>query len=50
MTLVTLESYLLVGAALFVLGMVGFLTRRNMNDRESNRFENAGDPTHQVEN
>ena len=27
---VNLESYLLVGAALFVLGMVGFLTRRNM--------------------
>src|SRR5438876_3144413 len=26
----TLESYLLVGAVLFVLGMVGFLTRRNM--------------------
>lgn len=26
----TLESYLLVGAALFALGMVGFLTRRNM--------------------
>ena len=27
---VSLESYLVVGAALFVLGMVGFLTRRNM--------------------
>ena len=26
----TLESYLIVGAVLFVLGMVGFLTRRNM--------------------
>ena len=26
----TLESYLLVGAVLFALGMVGFLTRRNM--------------------
>lgn len=25
-----LESYLLVGAVLFVLGMVGFLTRRNL--------------------
>ncbi len=30
MTPGTLESYLLVGAALFVLGLVGFLTRRNM--------------------
>lgn len=30
MSPVNLESYLLVGAALFVLGMVGFLTRRNM--------------------
>ena len=30
MSPVDLESYLLVGAALFVLGMVGFLTRRNM--------------------
>ena len=26
----TLENYLLVGAVLFALGMVGFLTRRNM--------------------
>jgi NADH-quinone oxidoreductase subunit K len=26
----TLESYLIVGAVLFALGMVGFLTRRNM--------------------
>ncbi|MBI2807640.1 MAG: NADH-quinone oxidoreductase subunit NuoK [Planctomycetes bacterium] len=26
----TLQNYLLVGAALFALGMVGFLTRRNM--------------------
>lgn len=26
----TLESYLLVGALLFVLGMVGFVSRRNM--------------------
>ena len=25
-----LESYLIVGAVLFVLGMVGFLTRRNL--------------------
>ena len=24
------ESYLIVGAVLFVLGMVGFLTRRNL--------------------
>lgn len=30
MSPVSLESYLLVGAALFVLGAVGFLTRRNM--------------------
>lgn len=30
MTPVTLENYLLLGAALFVLGMVGFLTRRNL--------------------
>ncbi len=30
MTPGTLESYLLVGAAMFVLGLVGFLTRRNM--------------------
>ncbi len=30
MTPGTLESYLLVGAALFALGLVGFLTRRNM--------------------
>ena len=27
---VTLENYLVVGAILFVLGMVGFLARRNM--------------------
>ena len=26
----TLQAYLLVGAALFVMGMVGFMTRRNM--------------------
>ena len=30
MTPVTLENYLIVGAILFVLGMIGFLTRRNM--------------------
>lgn len=30
MTPVSLESYLLVGASLFTLGMVGFLTRRNL--------------------
>jgi NADH-quinone oxidoreductase subunit K len=30
MTPVTLESYLSVGAALFGLGMIGFLARRNM--------------------
>ena len=30
MSPVNLESYLTVGAALFVLGTVGFLTRRNM--------------------
>ncbi len=30
MTPVTLESYLIVGAVLFGLGMIGFLTRRNM--------------------
>jgi NADH-quinone oxidoreductase subunit K len=30
MTPVTLENYLAVGAILFVLGMVGFLARRNM--------------------
>lgn len=30
MTAVGLENYLLVGAALFVLGVVGFLTRRNL--------------------
>jgi len=30
MTPVSLESYLLVGAALFTLGLVGFLTRRNL--------------------
>ena len=30
MTPVPLENYLLLGAALLVLGMVGFLTRRNL--------------------
>ena len=30
MTPATLEGYLIVGAVLFALGMVGFLTRRNM--------------------
>jgi NADH-quinone oxidoreductase subunit K len=30
MTPATLENYLVVGAILFVLGMIGFLTRRNM--------------------
>jgi NADH-quinone oxidoreductase subunit K len=30
MTPATLESYLVVGAILFALGIVGFLTRRNM--------------------
>ena len=30
MTPVTLHSYLVVGATLFVLGMIGFLARRNM--------------------
>ena len=30
MSPVNLESYLIVGAALFVLGMVGFLSRRNL--------------------
>lgn len=30
MTPVSMESYLLLGAALFTLGMVGFLTRRNL--------------------
>ena len=30
MTPVSLENYLIVGAILFVLGMVGFLSRRNM--------------------
>ena len=30
MTPVTLENYLTVGAILFVLGMIGFLCRRNM--------------------
>jgi NADH-quinone oxidoreductase subunit K len=30
MTPVSLESYLLVGAALFALGLVGFLMRRNL--------------------
>lgn len=30
MTPVSLENYLLLGAALFVLGLVGFLTRRNL--------------------
>jgi NADH-quinone oxidoreductase subunit K len=30
MTPITLESYLIVGAVLFGLGMIGFLARRNM--------------------
>src|SRR5215468_1037168 len=30
MTPINLEDYLLVGAILFVLGLVGFLARRNM--------------------
>ena len=30
MTAVPLHSYLVVGAVLFVLGMIGFLTRRNL--------------------
>jgi NADH-quinone oxidoreductase subunit K len=30
MTAVSLENYLIVGAILFVLGMIGFLSRRNM--------------------
>ena len=30
MSPVTLESYLVVGAALFALGIIGFLARRNM--------------------
>jgi NADH-quinone oxidoreductase subunit K len=30
MTPLTLENYLIVGAILFALGMVGFLTRRNL--------------------
>ena len=30
MSAVTLESYLIVGAVLFALGMIGFLTRRNL--------------------
>ena len=30
MTPVTLENYLVVGAILFVLGIIGFLSRRNM--------------------
>src|SRR5208283_1888348 len=30
MSPVSLESYLTVGAILFVLGMIGFLSRRNM--------------------
>jgi NADH-quinone oxidoreductase subunit K len=30
MTPVALENYLVVGAVLFVLGLIGFLTRRNM--------------------
>ena len=30
MTPLTLESYLVVGAILFVLGMIGFLSRRNL--------------------
>ncbi len=30
MTPITLESYLIVGAVLFALGMIGFLARRNL--------------------
>jgi len=30
MTPITLENYLIVGAILFALGMIGFLARRNM--------------------
>ena len=30
MTPLTLENYLIVGAILFVMGMIGFLTRRNV--------------------
>jgi NADH-quinone oxidoreductase subunit K len=30
MTSVSLENYLIVGAVLFALGMIGFLTRRNL--------------------
>ena len=30
MTPLTLENYLIVGAILFVMGMIGFLTRRNL--------------------
>jgi len=30
MTPITLQNYLVVGAILFVLGMIGFLARRNM--------------------
>jgi NADH-quinone oxidoreductase subunit K len=30
MNTITLENYLVVGAILFVLGMIGFLARRNM--------------------
>ena len=30
MTSGVLENYLVVGAILFVLGMIGFVTRRNM--------------------
>jgi NADH-quinone oxidoreductase subunit K len=30
MSPITLESYLVVGAILFVLGLIGFMTRRNM--------------------
>jgi NADH-quinone oxidoreductase subunit K len=30
MTPITLENYLIVGAVLFVLGMIGFLARRNL--------------------
>ena len=30
MTPITLENYLVVGAILFALGMIGFLTRRNL--------------------
>src|SRR5438128_12271017 len=30
MTSITLQNYLIVGAILFALGMIGFLARRNM--------------------